>query len=96
MGYLTVSMTAELLHHSKDEKREKMLDWVWKGDYWSKQKNLRDRRVANTGKKFLEDDQIKEWRSRTDKPFLICLGIRELLSIAWLMSSWFGKIIHHV
>lgn len=76
MGYLTVSMTAELLHHDKDEKREKILDWVWKGDYWTKHKNLRDRRVPNTGKGFLADERIQAWRTGTGNPILICLGIR--------------------
>ena len=79
MGYLTVSMTAELLRHDKDEKRGKILDWVWKGDYWTKQKNLRDRRVPNTGKGFLDDEHIRAWRG-TGNQFIICLGIRMLYS----------------
>jgi hypothetical protein len=88
MGYLTVSMTAELLHHDKDEKREKTLDWVWKGDYWSKHKNLRDRRVPNTGKGFVEDKRIQEWRTGPGNPFILCLGIRTsqhvLTNISWV------------
>jgi hypothetical protein len=88
MGYLAVSMTAELLHHDKDEKREKTLDWVWKGDYWSKHKNLRDRRVPETGKGFLEDKRIQEWRTGTGNPYILCLGIRMsqrgLTNVSWV------------
>lgn len=76
MGYLTITMTAELLHHDKDDKREKVLEWVWKGDYWKRHKNIRDRRVANTGKGFLESDAVKAWRTGTGSQSLICLGIR--------------------
>lgn len=75
MGLLTAVMTAELLQHDKMERREKILAWLWKGDYWKRHKNLRDRRVPKTGKWFLECDRFKDWRNGLGSPLLLCLGM---------------------
>src|SRR5579859_5459208 len=75
MGYLTVTMTTKLLHNDKDDKRGKMIEWLWKGDFWKLHKQLRGDRITNTGNWILELDRFKEWRQNEGNQTLICLGI---------------------
>lgn len=76
MGFLNVSMTYELLRHDKNEKREKILTWLWKEDYWKRHKNIRERRVSNTGKWFLQSNAFRDWRHGVGSHILVSYGIR--------------------
>ena len=76
MGFLTATMTAELLHHDKNERREKMLIWLWTGDYWNRHQLLRSQRVAGMGEWFLQCESFQQWKSGTGSHLLISLGIR--------------------
>jgi hypothetical protein len=90
MGFLTATMTAELLLHDKSERRNNILDWLWTGDNWKRHKFLRDRRVANTGTWFLEAESFKKW-SCGENPVLICLGMRTVPSKFVLIIAGSGK-----
>jgi hypothetical protein len=87
MGFLTAKMTAELLLHDKDEKREKMLNWVSSGDdvNWRRHWDLHNRRVPGTGKWFLESVQYNDWRKGKGSPVLFCPGIRTSSFEFWLI-----------
>lgn len=76
MGFLTATMTAELLLHDMSDRREKILSWLWKGDYWKRHEQLRDQRVASTGVWFLESENFKSWTLGGESPVLICQGMR--------------------
>ena len=76
MGYLTVTMTAKLLHNDKYDKRGKLIEWLWKGDFWKRHKQLRGDRITNTGNWILELDRFKEWRQNAGNQSIVCLGIR--------------------
>jgi hypothetical protein len=78
MGFLTAKMTAKLLLHDKDEKREKILNWVSSGDdvNWRRHWDLHNRRVPGTGKWFLESVEYNNWRKGKGSPVLFCPGIR--------------------
>jgi hypothetical protein len=78
MGYLTATMSAELLRHEKDERREKIINWIWKEDYSQKHKMLHENRVPHTGIWFLETAAYKDWRNGTGSKILICTGIRKI------------------
>lgn len=78
MGYLTATMTAELLRHDKDERREKIINWIWKGDFSTKHKMLHENRVPHTGIWFLETAAFMDWRNGTGSKILICTGIRKI------------------
>jgi hypothetical protein len=45
MGFLTATMTAELLFHDKSDRRQQILIWLWTGDYWKRHQLLRSQRV---------------------------------------------------
>lgn len=85
MGYLTATMTAELLHHDKDERREKIINWIWEGDSWQRHKMLREKRVPNTATWFLESAAFKDWRLGTGSHLLLCIGIRKQILLTLLI-----------
>lgn len=85
MGYLTGRVGVELLRNDQKDKRQKVLDWVWKGNYWRRHEDLRDRRVPGTGRWFLE--RIDSWMHGEESMPLICSGIREFPSLM--------KLIHY-
>lgn len=76
MGFLTATMTAELLHHDKDERRDKILTLLWTGDYWKRHQLRGTHRVTNTGVWFLECEPYQNWKSGSGSSVLISLGIR--------------------
>jgi hypothetical protein len=76
MGYLTATMTAELLHHDKGERREQILTWLWSGDYWKRHQYFQSQRVPNTGDWFLNSEAFTKWKTGTGSGLLISLGIR--------------------
>lgn len=96
MGFLTATMTAELLHHDKSERREKILTWLWTGDYWKRHQLLRSQRVANTGDWFLECEAFQKWKSGTGTSLLISLGIRMFPQFCSLIASWRREVVHLV
>ena len=75
-GYLTMTMGAKLLANHKTEKRQKVLDWLWKGDYWQRHEELVKTRVQDTGKWFLESAEFKNSVASDVSLSLICHGIR--------------------
>jgi hypothetical protein len=78
MGFLTAKMTAELLLHDKEEKREKVRHWLSDGADvgWKRHWDLKERRVPGTGKWFLDSVPFNRWRKGLDSPVLYCPGIR--------------------
>jgi len=82
MGFLTATMTAELLHHNKSARREEILAWLWSGDYWKRHKTLRSQRVPNTGNWFLESPEFIKWKNAEGSSLLISLGIRMSLYLS--------------
>lgn len=101
MGTLTATMTLELLRHDKDDKREKILNWVWGGDkwqwQWNRHKFLRENRVANTGRWFLSCKPFREWCSGVNSPLLFCPGLRIPRSTCVTdQYSWSRQVVHDV
>ena len=79
MGFLKATMMVKVLQHVKShdemEKRRKILQWIWGGDYWEIHKSLQQERVEGTGDWFLDTDAHKKWL-KGESIFLICPGIR--------------------
>ena len=75
-GYLTMTMGAMLLVDHKTEKRQKVLDWLWKGDYWQRHEEIVKTRVQNTGRWFLGSPEFKNWTTSDGPLSLMCRGIR--------------------
>lgn len=100
MGSLTATMTLELLRHDKDDKREKILKWLWEGDkwQWNRHKFLRENRVADTGRWFLCCKSFRDWCSDVGSPVLLCPGLRMLVQIVSLITSfsWRWEVFHDV
>jgi hypothetical protein len=69
----------ELLAHGKSEERQRILEWLWPGDFWQRHEELAKDRVHDTGNWFLESDEYKNWATGNGPPSLICPGIRILL-----------------
>jgi hypothetical protein len=75
-GYLTMIMGGTLLAEHKSEKRQNILDWLWKGDHWERHEDLVKTRVQDTGKWFLKSPEFKNWVTGDESLSLICHGIR--------------------
>ena len=81
MGYLTASMTFQLLRHEKNEKRQKMLKWIWRDDYWKSHNYRRAKRAPHTGGWFLKCTPFTEWRDGIGSKILCCPGIRTVSAL---------------
>lgn len=68
----------ELLQQSRDQKRQKILQWIWKGDYLRTHRRLCEIRLVNTGQWFIEHDIFQDWATGAKSQTLICFGIRTL------------------
>jgi hypothetical protein len=75
MGSLTAIMGAELLQHDKTEKRQKVLQWLWTGEYWQTHNRLKRQRVPDTGEWFWQSVEGLNWITGSGWS-LICRGIR--------------------
>jgi hypothetical protein len=72
MGYLTALIGTTILQIEKEQKRQKVLEWLWAGHYWQRHNELRGLRVLDTGKWFLEE--LNKWVVGSGP--LICHGMR--------------------
>jgi hypothetical protein len=95
MGSLTAIMGAELLQHDKTEKRQKVLQWLWTGEYWQTHNRLKRQRVRHTGDWFWQSVVDINWVG-SNRP-LICRGIRMTFDLPGAdMFSWSWEVVHHV
>jgi hypothetical protein len=76
MGYLTATMTVELLRQDRENNKHQILNWIWTGDTWKKHKFLHQKRVPGTGEWVLNSSEFKSWDSGDQSTSLICHGIR--------------------
>ena len=71
-GYLTATVSVAILGHKMEEKRQRILQWLWSGDCWQRHKGFRDIRIDDTGKWIL--NEVKLWVD--DSGPMVCYGIR--------------------
>lgn len=94
MGYLTATVSVAIMRHDIEEKRRRILQWLWSGDCWQRHKELRDLRIEDTGKWVLED--VKSWVDGNGP--IVCHGMRspcfEYADIHMLSRRW--EIIYYV
>jgi hypothetical protein len=96
MGSLTAIMGAELLQHDKTEKRQKVLQWLWTGEYWQTHNRLKRQRVPDTGEWFWQSIEDLNWISGSGQS-LICRGIRIAIDLLGAdVFSWSWEVVHHV
>ena len=62
--------------HSLGSTRQRILDWLWPGSFTERLDALREQRIPNTGKWFLETPKFQDWVSEAGGNSLFCFGIR--------------------
>lgn len=95
MGSLTATMGAELLKHDKEEKRQKILQWLGPDTDWNRHKELSEKRVMNTGKWVLQSPQFQNWWNESSQSF-VCYGIRIFLHNGTDLFSWSWQIVYYL
>ena len=66
----------QILKQNLNKQRQKILDWIWSGDYAAKQRELSKRRTSGTGNWFLQSSTFKEWEIKNEPRLIICYGPR--------------------
>lgn len=76
IGALTNTITNELLRFKKAEKRIKILNWLWPGDYRQTHDQLQRGRTSDTGKWVFQRTEVGQWLEGKGPRLLLCYGMR--------------------
>jgi len=92
--------TAVLLQNKREERKKDVLEWIWEGEFDSEEKHklLVENHIPETGKWFLESNEVQGWQGMTEDSasMIICsgIGITHLTAITNL--SWRRKDVYNV